>query len=137
METFEDQYLDVLHNIESALAGAYREYEDMTDFETLNAVNGLIRTYTAQQRRRPEPVLNLNPMEQFAYDAARVACDWRLGSDAIRLETAEGEPVELEIEPLTVGEIIACLKRIRKSAQLWQKEGGRRGYYEFVSRFLP
>jgi hypothetical protein len=137
METFEDQYLDVLHNIESALAGAYREYEDMTDFETLNAVNALIRTYTAQQRRRSEPVLNLNPLEQTAYDAARAMCDWRLGSDSVKLQTEEGEPVELEIEPLTVGEIIACLKRVRKSVQLWQKEGGRRGYFEFVNRFLP
>ncbi len=32
--------------------------------------------------------------------------------------------------------MIACLKRIRSSIQLWNKEGGRRGYLNFVSQFV-
>jgi type I restriction enzyme, R subunit len=49
-------------------------------------------------------------------------------------ETAELPPM---IAPITLAEIIACLKRVRKSIELWRKEGGRRGYYDFVSPFLP
>ena len=30
----------------------------------------------------------------------------------------------------------ACLKRIRKSVQRWNKEGGRQGYLTFVGRFV-
>jgi hypothetical protein len=32
---------------------------------------------------------------------------------------------------------VLCLKRIRKSIQLWRREGGRRGYFEVVGQFLP
>ncbi len=33
-------------------------------------------------------------------------------------------------------EMIACLHRILRSIELWQKEGGRRGYYNFVNQFI-
>ena len=39
-------------------------------------------------------------------------------------------------EPVTRDEIIACLKRVRKSIHLWTREGGRQGYLTFVSRFI-
>ncbi|GAB4274994.1 MAG: hypothetical protein Kow0080_23890 [Candidatus Promineifilaceae bacterium] len=42
-----------------------------------------------------------------------------------------------ETTALTVSEIIACLKRIQRSIEMWQKEGGRRGYFEFINQFLP
>jgi hypothetical protein len=53
------------------------------------------------------------------------------------LQTESGEMVEFGMEPIAVGDLVLCLKRIRKSIQLWRKEGGRRGYFEFVGRFLP
>ena len=40
------------------------------------------------------------------------------------------------LQPITVEEIIACLKRIRKSVEGWYKRGGRRGYYEFIQQFV-
>ncbi len=137
MGTFEEEYMGVLQNLEFALAQTYRQYDEMTDWEALNGVNGLIRTYTAEQRKRKPPNLKLSVPAQAAYDNVAAMCDWRLGrSDMV---TDEGEPVNLSemMAPMTVSEIIACLKRIRKSIQLWQKEGGRRGYFEFVSQFLP
>jgi hypothetical protein len=42
----------------------------------------------------------------------------------------------LDLEPKTVDEIIACLKRIRRSIQFWQKKGGRQGYLTFISEFV-
>jgi hypothetical protein len=32
--------------------------------------------------------------------------------------------------------IIACLKRIRKSVEKWNKQGGRQGYLTFVEQFV-
>lgn len=137
MAKFEEEYMGVLQNIEFSLAQTYREYDAMVDWDALNAVNGLIRSYTAEQKRRQPPELKLNEPAQAAYDRAAAMCDWRLGR--AKLLTEEGEALNLDevIEPKTVSEIIACLKRVRKSIQMWQKEGGRRGYFEFVDQFLP
>ena len=39
-------------------------------------------------------------------------------------------------EPVSLDVIVACLKRIRKSIQRWNKEGGRQGYLIFIQRFV-
>lgn len=135
MGKIEDDYMDVLHNIETALVLVYREEEEMTDWETLTAVKGLIRTYNAEERGRKAPNLRLRPLAQLAYDRVRTMCEWRLGRHNLTDES--GEEVKLPMEHLTVSEILACLKRIRRSIEMWQKQGGRRGYFEFVDGFLP
>lgn len=33
-------------------------------------------------------------------------------------------------------EIVACLKRLRKSVQFWTKSGGRQGYLNYIVEFL-
>jgi hypothetical protein len=134
-ESFEDKYLDILQNIEFALAQVYRREEGMTDWEASQAVNGAIRRYTAEQRRRPAPALNLSPLALEAYDGVVAMCEMRLGRVAPADD--EGNEIPLAGRPLTVGEIVDCLKRIRKSIEHWNKEGGRRGYFEFVKGFLP
>jgi hypothetical protein len=134
MSTFEEKYEDVLMGIEMAIVPVYRDSPDMSDWEALNAINALIRAYTARVRKRDEPTVNLSPLERQVYDAVKALCEWRLGNpDYAPPDMAE----YAEVKPLTTGEIIDCLKRIRRSIQLWQKEGGRRGYYEFASGFLP
>jgi len=37
-----------------------------------------------------------------------------------------------EIDPISPDEIMECLKRIRKSVDLWHKQGGRQGYLYFI-----
>jgi hypothetical protein len=133
METFEEKYMDILQNIEFALVQPYREDEAMTDFETLNAINALIRTYTAEMRRRPQPDLSLSELEQKSYALVQNMCELRLGREQLE---RNGEPIGLKMRTVTVGEIVDCLKRVRRSVQLWQKKGGHRGYYEFVSQFV-
>ncbi len=61
-------------------------------------------------------------------------CEMRLGRDSMR--DKKGKEVKLDMKPITVEEIIACLKRIRKSVEGWYKRGGRRGYYEFIRQFV-
>ena len=135
MKEFEEEYQDVLHNIETALVQAYREHDEMTDWDALTAVNGLIRTYTAEERSRKTPTLRLAPLAQEAYDGVQLMCEWRLGRGHMADEA--GQAIDMGIKPKTVAEIVACLKRIRKSIELWQKEGGRRGYFNFISQFIP
>lgn len=131
-DTFEDKYLDVLHNIETALAHEYEEHSELTDWETRDAVKALMRTYKAELNGRATPLLNLKPLSQSAYDSVKMMCDFRLGRATILTETG----IAPEIQPKTLDEMIACLQRILRSIEMWQKEGGRRGYYNFTSQFL-
>jgi hypothetical protein len=40
------------------------------------------------------------------------------------------------LEPVPFDVIVECLKRIRKSIQRWNREGGRQGYLKFVEQFV-
>jgi hypothetical protein len=133
-ENFEEKYQGVLQNMEFALAQVYRTDPKMTDYAALYAVESLIKLYNAEQQGRTIATPQFQPHEQEAFDSLKAICEWRLGRQAL----VSQEDVEIEIDQAnTPEEIVACLKRIKKSIEFWQKRGGRRSYFEFVSRFLP
>jgi hypothetical protein len=134
MAKLEEEFEDVLQNLEFALVQVYRIHDEMTDWESETAVASLIRTYTAEERGRKPPNLRLKPLEQEAYDNVQAMCELRLGRSQLRDDSGEG--IDFFGEPIAVSDLVLCLKRIRKSIQLWRKEGGRRGYFEFVDQFL-
>jgi hypothetical protein len=78
--------------------------------------------------------LRLTPFAQNAYDGVKAMCDWRLGRTT--LITMDDQPLDLKMTPKTLDEMIAYLQRILRSIELWQKEGGRHGYYNFVREYL-
>lgn len=134
MAKLEEEFEDVLQNLEFALVQVYRADEEMSDWEAETAVASLIRTYTAEERGRKPPNLRLKPLEQEAYDNVQAMCEFRLGRSDMANES--GKTVNIPVEPIAVSDLVLCLKRIRKSIQRWRKEGGRRGYFEFVGQFL-
>jgi len=77
----------------------------------------------------------LNPLAQAVYDSVRVMCEWRLGRGEI-VTDKDGASLP-QPPPIRTDEIVACLKRVRKSVQYWNKEGGRRGYLTFVEEYVP
>ncbi|MCI0392637.1 MAG: hypothetical protein MOB07_28215 [Acidobacteria bacterium] len=133
MSELVEEYMDVLQNIEFALVGVYDKNPTLTDTGTMYAVETLIKVYTGESRGREVALPQFKPEEQEAYDAVKRMCEWRLGKSS--MEDEKGKKVE-DVEPLTVEEINACLKRILKSINTWYKRGGRRGYYEFVRQFI-
>lgn len=136
-EGFEDQYMDVLQNIEFGIMQVYREHPDLTDHNVDKALNGLIRVYQAQLREQSAPKLALRELEQQVYDAVKHMCDWRMGKSGSQDDDGEdSDALPEDIEPKTSDEIIACLKRIRKSINLWTKQGGRQGYLYYIASFL-
>lgn len=134
-ENFEEQYQSVLQNMEFALAQVYRVDPKMTDYAALYAVESLIKLYHAEQQGRSVATPQFQAHEQEAFDSLKAICEWRLGRQA--LVSKNDEELNIGEDANTPEEIIACLKRIKKSIEFWQKRGGRRSYFEFVSRFLP
>jgi hypothetical protein len=129
----EEQYLDVLQNIEFGIVRVYHEHDDLVDFEVEQALSSLIREYKADQRDRTFDPPDLAPVVREVYDSVRQMTEWRLGRE---VPFKEGDvPFEL-LEPLSLDEMIACLKRVRKSVRKWNKRGGRQGYLQFIEQFV-
>ncbi|MBL7183063.1 MAG: hypothetical protein ISS50_01295 [Anaerolineae bacterium] len=132
---FEERYQDVLQNIEFGIVQAYRNHPEMTDWEVLSAIEALLRTYRAKAKGRQVAPPSLDPLADAVYDFVKSMCEWRLGRER-PFTRKDGEPVELLVEPITLDELMACLKRVRKSINRWHRRGGRQGYLTFVSQFV-
>lgn len=126
-DEFTQKYGDVLQNIEYTIITYYRQKPELADYNVDRVVENLMRLYAAETKGRTFNVPKFDGMEQELFDGLKEVCDTRLGREN---ELAEG------IEPKTADEMAACLKRIRRSIQLWTKENGRRGYLNYVNQFI-
>ncbi len=134
MTSFEDEYFDVLQNIEFAIVQVAHRHPELTDYDVEKSLNALIQFYR-KPGRGSDAKLGQNQLAEEVYQGVKEMCDWRMG--ASNFNTPEGLPADLpETNPLTIEEIQACLKRIRKSLQTWSKRGGRRGYLDFIDQFI-
>jgi len=131
MSTVEDQYLDVLQNIEYAILSVYRENPNLLDYDVDKVLNLLWTEYRNEKQDKTAPAPQLGVNAQVVYARVKSMCEWRLGRQKLTKEK-DGQPVEMDLKPLTLDEIMACLKRIRKSIELWTKKGGRQGYLYFI-----
>jgi lysyl-tRNA synthetase class II len=131
---FEEEYLDVLQNIEFSIVKVYRQHPEMADWDALDAIEALIRSYTAEARGRSRPKIRFSDLSKLVFETVETMCEWRLGRE--RLLAEDDKPSDVTMEPKTMDEIIACLKRVRKSIRRWNKESGRQGYLNFVSEFI-
>jgi hypothetical protein len=131
---FEEQYEDVLQNLEFGLTKTYDNDPKMNDHAALFVVEQLIKHYNAEGQGRTLNPSALQPHEQMAYDSVKALCEFRLGRQGL---VGKGdESLNIGAEAITTEELIACLKRIKKSIEFWQKRGGRKQYYEFVHGFM-
>ena len=131
----EEEYLDVLQNIEFAIVGVHRRQPALVDFDVDAALNALIA-----------PLPGESPGSCAAAAQAERARPTSLRYDAVYVRMADGQrdaPFGRHAASAARDRsrspsmwIIACLKRIRKSVARWNKEGGRQGYLTFIGRFV-
>lgn len=129
MPTFEEEYLDVLQNIEMAIVNVYREHKDLLDYDVDKVLNMLWMDYRNEKQGKATPIPKLGENPQRVYDRVKDVCEFRLGRKSLN---AGNKFSKVGPEPITVDEIMDCLKRIRKSVDLWNKQGGRQGYLYFI-----
>ena len=134
MAEIEEEYADVLQNIESAIVSVYREHSELLDYDVENALNALIMAYHAEQQHRASRLVKFTPLAQQVYGRVRSMCEWRLGrEEPFVAESGAGMD---QPSPLSLAEVVMCLKRLRKSVQFWTRQGGRQGYLRYVNHFL-
>ncbi len=127
----EDEHPDVLQNIEFAIISVYREQADLVDFSVMRALDALIAFYKAELRGQTPQLINLPEPESRIFARTKEICEMRLG----RGEIIAQDP-SLFGKAQTLDVIFACLKKIRKSVDRWNKRGGRQGYLQFASQFI-
>jgi hypothetical protein len=129
----EDEYLDVLQNIEFAIMRVFRADRSLLDLDAKDAVAALIRHYRAEQEQRSPPTMRLGGQAQRVFDSMLPICEWRMGRKG-PLVPAELGPAPAD--PNTLDDIGACLRRIQKSIDFWNKSNGRQGYLSFVTQYV-
>ncbi len=130
----EEEYTDVLQNIEFAIVSVHKRQPMLVDFDVDAALNALMAHYQARGIGREARPVRLNDRARQVYEMMETMCELRMGNDA--LVSADMRKRGPKLPPVSMDVIIACLKRIRKSVQTWNKEGGRQGYLTFVERFV-
>ena len=130
----EEQYLDVLQNIETAIVSVFEIDARLLDLDVLDALDGLIRNYALEEQGLGTRTSRLSGPAQPVHDVARRVCEWRLGRQA--LDTANPPADRWASGELSLAELVLCSKRIRKSVRLWNEQGGRQGYLDYVRQFL-
>ena len=131
----EDQYPDVLQNIEFGIVITYRDYPEMPDYDVMRMLEALIDTYAAEKIGRLPRNFSLSDTEKVLMANVRRMCEWRMGRGKPGLDPAK----EKEIAPSeakTADEIIICLKRILKSVKKWNESYGRQGYLNFIVQYV-
>lgn len=135
--SFEEQYMDVLQNLEFPIVQVAREHPELTDWHVQSAVEALMKLYKAEAAgdEVQDPPTRLDPLAEEVYDMVHAMADMRLGRG--ELINKDGETLELDFGDITVQEMYNCLKRIRKSIRRWTKVGGRKGYLRYIDEFFP
>jgi hypothetical protein len=128
---FHEKYLDVLQNIEFAIMEVFRAHPELIDHDVISALEALASFFISEKNSRPPRTFILSNNAQNVFNNVKEICDWRLG----RTDGPENDE-SIPIKPLSIDEIINCLKKIHNSAKWWNKERGRQGYLQFVSQFV-
>ena len=130
----EEEFADVLQNIESAIVTVFDDYPDLVDRDVLTAIDRLMGAYEREKRKREGAAQAPSGRARAVYEQCRRICEWRLGRQLLN----EGESTSEEPQPgeLSVPQLLRCLKRLRSSIRLWHKQGGRQGYLTYVRQYL-
>ena len=130
----EEEYADVLQNIESAIVAVFDNDARLVDRDVLAAIDALMSAYTREGTSRGGVAPGPPGRARAVYDPCRRMCEWRLGRGSLN----DGEHRSEDPPPgeLSISELVLCLKRLRKSVRLWHAQGGRQGYLRYVRQFL-
>jgi hypothetical protein len=118
----EEEHFDVLQNMEFEIVQIYRSTSDLIDAEVLNEIKG---GFAASPK--------VKGISATVAAAVKDICELRLGRGSKLDEKADLFDATV---PKTVQNIVDCLKRIQSSIKFWTKKNGRKGYLEYISKFI-
>jgi hypothetical protein len=131
MEEFVQKNPDVLQNIEFGIIEVYRADPSLLDVDVKDAIDALVRRYRCEEERRTPPTMNLGERSLRVFLSVMKMCEWRLGRSSLPGNDLAPGP------GIAITELVECLREIQKSIPRWSRQGGRKGYLDFVGQYLP
>uniref|UniRef100_B8HUZ5 Uncharacterized protein n=1 Tax=Cyanothece sp. (strain PCC 7425 / ATCC 29141) TaxID=395961 RepID=B8HUZ5_CYAP4 len=124
----EEEYQDILLNIELSIISVYRETPDLIDAEVLSAIDALVRFYSAQAQGKSPAVPTVRGISKLVMERVmeQIQIMFEVGKSNLRDAPT---PISLEV-------MVACLRRIQSSIKFWSKKSGRQGYLSYVDQFI-
>ena len=126
----EPKNMDVLQNLEAIVVTVFRDHPEMTDRVAARAYEAAFEHYRAEVRGHAPKPCTLTGIEREVFNGLIAICDWRLGRSKGGIESDEIP------NPLSVTEIVDCLRQLRKSVERHTRSGGSQGYLVFVAAFV-
>jgi hypothetical protein len=106
---------------------------DLIDAEVLNAIESLIHIYNLEVKGGFAASPKVKGLSATVAAAVKDICELRLRRGSNLDERAQ---LFDETAPKTAQNIVDCLKRIQSSIKFWTKKSGRKGYLEYISKFI-
>ncbi len=131
----EEEYQDVLQNIEALVVQHYNEYPETTDYSVERVYETLKVNYTAELRGREPREIPLSPEEKELFTMLEQICEFRLGRAAFETEE-EFDEKDIRISAITVEEMLLVIKKLLSSVKFWTKRNGRQGYLNYIIQFI-
>ena len=133
---FEEEYEDVLKNIETIIIGFYKQNSELIDSEVDTALDWLIKYYRAVSQGRSGGYSTLKGISAELAENLQAICEVLLGQSSLKENEKLTAFKKLKIRTVNSTEIIECLKRLKSSVKFWTKRKGRQGYLNYVKSFI-
>lgn len=132
--SFEEEDVEVIYNIESAIVQIYQDNPNLLDAYIETALDYLIRVYKSEAEGRQAPRKSIRGSSSKVADQLQALCELFLGR--AEAEDIEGNLLQLDITQKTASEMAITLKRIKSSVKVWSQKQGRQGYLNYVTEFI-
>ncbi len=131
----DEEFRNVLMNIEIQVIDIANDNPEIADYQVEKVYSALLSKYKALNRGKEAKEVNFKEPTDTLYTQVGAICGFFVGD--IKPENEDGEPINIPLDTISYEDMIACLKSLRKSVKLWNKEGGQKGYLNYVKEFVP
>ena len=136
MSGVEEEYEDVLQNIEAFIMEVFRAHRHMMDTDVMRALDAALIYFNDVRRDHTPKEPRLSDHSKLVFEAVKTICNVRLGREELDAKTKAKDILDLSGGNVSPEVILACLRKIRKSVDRWNKQAGRQGYLKFVAQFI-
>lgn len=124
---------EVLYPIEVAVLDVWEREPSLLDLEVADVFDALARRYTLEDRGQTSSAPRLSPKAALLHEAV-----WAMAEAQTGRQPAPQQELRVDLRTdVTAAELAMCFKRLSKSVATWSERGGRQGYLEYISEFLP
>lgn len=124
---------DVLYHLEMIVLRGWTRDPSLIDLEVADVFDALARRYVLEERGQSTKPLRLSTKAERLYEVVLEVSEALAGRRSPPKETTR-IPFRTDVQP---SELAASFKRLSRSVATWSERGGRQGYLEYISEFLP